>query len=148
MPPEEAVSLHVFGVRISIIVPATATGGAFSLFEETTPPRVGPPLHIHHGEEEFFRIVEGHYRFRVGEEEIDAEPGHTLLVPRGTLHTFFNMSEESGRLFMGFSPGGAETFFVQVAAQNLVVPADMGQIGALGLEHNLEFVGSNPFLDS
>ena len=47
-------------------ITAAQTGGAFSIFEEITPPRMGPPLHIHHAEEEFFRVLAGRYRFRVG----------------------------------------------------------------------------------
>jgi hypothetical protein len=47
---------------------------------------------------------------------------------------------------MGFSPGGAEEFFLQVAARRLAVPADMAEIGALGLEYNLEFLGPNPLV--
>jgi mannose-6-phosphate isomerase-like protein (cupin superfamily) len=138
--------LAIFGVEFTVTVPATSTGGVFSIFEEITPPRLGPPLHIHHAEEEFFRVIAGRYRFRLGERDVDAGPGDTLVVPRGMPHTFLNVGEGAGRLFMGFSPGGSEAFFTRVAAEGLAVPNDMPRIAALGAEHNLEFLGPNPLL--
>jgi mannose-6-phosphate isomerase-like protein (cupin superfamily) len=141
-----AERLAIFGVDFAVTVPAASTGGAFSLFEEVTPPGFGPPLHIHHAEEEFFRVTAGRYRFRVGDRDLDAGPGDTLVVPRGTPHTFLNVGDEPGHLFMGFSPGGGEAFFTRVAAEKLAAPDDMPRIAALGAEHNLEFLGPNPLI--
>lgn len=144
VPHDRPERLAIFGVEMTVIVPASNTGGALGIFEEVTPPRLGPPLHIHHAEEEFFRVIDGRYRFRVGDRDLDAVPGDTLVVPRGTPHTFLNVGEGPGRLFMGFSPGGGEQFFTRVAAENLTVPADMPRIAALGAEYGLEFLGPNP----
>ena len=35
------------------------TGGVFSQFEASCQPQIGPPLHIHHREEETFFVIEG-----------------------------------------------------------------------------------------
>ena len=144
VPAAAAERLVIFGVDIAVTVPGRATGGAFSLFEEITPPRMGPPLHIHHDEEEFFRVLAGRYRFHVDGHELDAGPGDTLVVPRGRPHTFLNVGDAPGQLAMGFAPGGAEGFFPRVAAEGLAVPGDLPRIGALGAEYGLEFVGANP----
>jgi mannose-6-phosphate isomerase-like protein (cupin superfamily) len=138
--------LDIFGVQFTVIVTGAETGGKLSLFEEITPPRLGPPLHIHHAEDEFFRILKGRYRFRLGEETIDAGAGDALVVPRGVPHTFLNVGDDAGHLFMGFTPGGNEAFFSRVAEEGLQVPDDMARIGALGAEHSLEFLGPNPLL--
>jgi len=146
VPAAAAEHLAIFGVDFTVTVVARTTGGAFSLFEETTPPRVGPPLHVHHNEDEFFRVLAGRYRFQVDGTDLDAGPGDTLVVPRGRPHTFLNVGDGPGQLAMGFSPGGGEGFFTRVAAEGLVVPDDMARIGALGAEYGLEFLGPNPLL--
>jgi mannose-6-phosphate isomerase-like protein (cupin superfamily) len=136
--------LDIFDVRLRVVVPGTATDGAFSLFEEITGPGLGPPLHVHRAEDEFFRILEGRYRFRVGERDVDAAAGDTIVVPRGHPHAFLNTGRDPGRLMMGFSPGGAEAFFEQVAEEGLVVPEGMPRIAELGERYALEFLGPNP----
>jgi mannose-6-phosphate isomerase-like protein (cupin superfamily) len=82
--PEHAM----FGIVMRVLVHAEATGGALSLFEEITPPRAGPPLHVHAAADEFFRVLEGRYLFRAGDATIEASEGDTLVVPRGTPHCF------------------------------------------------------------
>lgn len=47
-----------------------------------------PPLHLHHREDEVFHVLEGCMRFRVGEAEVVAHPGETLLAPKGVPHSF------------------------------------------------------------
>jgi len=144
IPAASTVALHVFGVEIRVILSADATDGSLGLFQEITPPLVGPPLHVHHNEDEFFRIIEGRYRFRIGADDLEAGPGDTLLAPRGVPHCFLNVGDEPGTMFMGLTPGGFEGFFGRVAADSLQVPADMPRIAQLGGEFGLEFLGPNP----
>jgi mannose-6-phosphate isomerase-like protein (cupin superfamily) len=47
-----------------------------------------PPLHVHHTEDEIFHILEGEVRFRVGDEELRAGAGKTLLGVKGVPHTY------------------------------------------------------------
>ncbi|MEZ4386714.1 MAG: cupin domain-containing protein [Candidatus Krumholzibacteriia bacterium] len=138
-------TFDAFGVEVRVIVPAAHTDGSLGLFEEITPPQVGPPLHRHHQEDEFFRVIEGRYRFRAGDEDVEAGPGDSLLVPRGTPHCFINVGDTPGRLFMGLTPGGFEGFFARVAAEKLRLPDDMPRIAAIAADFNLEFLGPNPF---
>lgn len=146
VPATASAPLDIFGVHVQVLVPAAVTGDRFSLFEETTPAGEGPPLHVHQHEEEFFRVLAGRYRFRVGQDDLDLGPGDTLVVPRGTPHTFFNPGRTAGRLAMGFVPGGAEGFFERVAAAGLTVPRDMHEIADLAERHGLTFLEPNPYL--
>jgi mannose-6-phosphate isomerase-like protein (cupin superfamily) len=57
-----------------------------------------PPLHIHHDEDEVFHILEGELRFRVGDDELRAGPGETLLAPKRVPHTHRVESECGGWL--------------------------------------------------
>src|SRR6185312_17331220 len=48
------------------------TGGALGLFRQTIPPMSGRPLHIHRAEEEFFYVVSGEFRFKLGDRIVSA----------------------------------------------------------------------------
>lgn len=48
------------------------------------------PLHVHHTDDEAWRVLSGTLRFRTSDREILAEAGTTVLVPAGVAHTFGN----------------------------------------------------------
>ena len=72
---------HEFCIKIS-----PENGGSFSLTEATIPPGKGAGRHIHEQAEECWYVLEGDYRFTVGNSEFTAGAGATVLVPRGTPH--------------------------------------------------------------
>ena len=135
-------------ITLKVLLRATETGGAVSLFEEITPPRQGPPLHVHYHEDEFFRVLQGRFRFQAGEQIIAAGPGDTLFVPRGTAHCFYNAGETPGRLFMGFAPGGGERFFDWINQNGFPKMDDLDQMAALKADFGIEFLGPNPFANT
>lgn len=87
------------------------SGGGISVFESHIPPGEGPPLHVHANEEETLYVLEGSFRFRLGEEIAAAPAGSLMFVPRGVPHTWQNAGEEPGRLLIVFTPAGMERFF-------------------------------------
>jgi mannose-6-phosphate isomerase-like protein (cupin superfamily) len=56
-----------------------------------------PPLHIHHNENETFRILEGTFRFQRGNELHVLNAGDTIYLPKGIQHGFRVISPEGGR---------------------------------------------------
>src|SRR5688572_19594735 len=93
------------------------TGGALTVWESTAAPGEGPPLHTHRNEDELMYFLEGRFRVKLGEEIHDAPPGSLTFVPRGTPHTWQNVSHGIGRLVFLFVPAapGMETFFERAA---------------------------------
>src|SRR5918994_2048494 len=73
------------------------TGGAYSLFEITSPPGAGPPPHIQHREAESFYLLEGKYEFLVEDRSFGMNAGSLIYIPRGTLHAHKNVGEGTGR---------------------------------------------------
>ncbi|MEX2395154.1 MAG: cupin domain-containing protein [Actinomycetota bacterium] len=48
----------------------------------------GPPLHVHHDDDEVWHVIEGTLRFRLGDDVVDAGPNDTITAPAGTPHTY------------------------------------------------------------
>jgi mannose-6-phosphate isomerase-like protein (cupin superfamily) len=143
-PKTETRVLDVFGVHIRIMVPADATDGALSIFEDHNEPGAGPPLHVHHDADEIFTVVSGAYKFICGESVIEAGAGDVVLVPRGAPHTFLNSGAGPGHLIVTMRPGGFEGFFKAVVDANLEVPRDMAAIAEVAKRYHLGFLGPNP----
>src|SRR5579875_1631173 len=92
---------------------AQSTGGAYGLIESLAPAGFGPPLHVHHREDEAFWILEGHLTVRCGEQTFAAGPGTYTFLPRGIPHTFAVEGDSPARILSICSPGGLEQYFVQ-----------------------------------
>lgn len=76
-----------------------------SVAEHWMPYGDAPPLHVHEREDEVFHLLDGMVRFRVGEREIVARAGDTLVAPRGVPHSFRVESAQGARCLV-IAPGG------------------------------------------
>jgi mannose-6-phosphate isomerase-like protein (cupin superfamily) len=54
------------------------------------PRRLIAPLHMHHGDDEAWYVLEGTLQVQVGDNEVQASAGSGVFVPRGTPHTYWN----------------------------------------------------------
>lgn len=98
--------------RMTLKATAATTGGAYGLVESWVPVGASPPLHIHHREEESFWVIEGRVRFVCGGEEIVAEAGSFVSLPRDVPHTFIVEGDQTAHILTLMTPGGGERFFV------------------------------------
>jgi quercetin dioxygenase-like cupin family protein len=64
------------------------------------------PVHVHHAGEEAFICLRGDLEVLVGDERRRVEPGHHLVVGRGTPHTF--TSREGAHVLAVMTPEIAE----------------------------------------
>jgi mannose-6-phosphate isomerase-like protein (cupin superfamily) len=101
----------------------------------------GPPRHVHEKEDETFVILSGTCKIWIDGEETLAGPGQSVFIPRGTNHTFKVVGTEPSRHLVILTPGGFEEFFVEMAAGNFQIPADMPAIAEAAKRHNLVFTG-------
>ena len=99
-----------------ILVTAAETGGSLGIWEEIVEPGWGPPLHVHHAEDEMFHVLEGRIRIWCGDETFLAEPGATAVLPRDVSHRFENVGDTVARMLIAVTPGGFEQFFLDAAA--------------------------------
>ena len=104
-------TIHVAGNDVTVKISSRDTAGEFAVFESSTEPLQGPPLHLHRNDDEYWYIVEGDFRFEVDGQEIYASTGATVFAPRGSRHTFQNIGSGPGRTLTTVVPGGLDLFF-------------------------------------
>lgn len=68
-----------------------------SIIEHRLPFGDSPPLHVHDDEDEIFHVLEGRMRFRLGEREVTAGPGETVVAPRRKPHSYRVETVEGAR---------------------------------------------------
>jgi quercetin dioxygenase-like cupin family protein len=70
-----------------------ATGDRLEV-ENVVKPGAGPPMHVHHHQEEALTVVEGKIGYQcLGEPERFAGPGETVTFAPGQVHRFWNAGE-------------------------------------------------------
>jgi mannose-6-phosphate isomerase-like protein (cupin superfamily) len=104
------------------------TNGAWALVEQHVT-GANPPLHQHEREDEAWYVLLGRVRIRVGDTEIDGEPGSFVLAPRGVPHTFARQPGSDLKLLLLIAPAGLERMFDEVA---LLAPAEQQDPSVLG----------------
>ena len=90
------------------------TGGAYSLTDSMVPPQGDPPPHIHHREDEAFRVLEGELEVLVGENKFKAGAGSFVHLPKGVLQSYQNVGTGPARLLTLMVPAGLERFVEEV----------------------------------
>jgi mannose-6-phosphate isomerase-like protein (cupin superfamily) len=139
--PGEGRKVHVFGVILTIRVASADAGGDFAVWEEASPPGLGPPRHIHRRMDEAFQILEGHYQVWCDGRTYELAPGAMALIPKGTPHTFRCVGPTPGRMLTTVVPGGLDDFFIEIETRGFKLPGDLAQLVALGARHGHEFIG-------
>jgi len=66
--------------------------------------RLIAPTHLHRSDDEAWYVLEGTLTFRVGNDEIEAAAGSAVLVPAGTVHTYWNPSADPARYLIIMTP--------------------------------------------
>lgn len=145
-----AERLWFMDTLVTILSASSEGTDGTSVLESLAPHGDSPPLHVHHTEDEIFHILAGDLRFRVGDEELRAGAGETLLAPRGTPHTY-RVESEQGRWLVITARGDFERLvraFSRPAERAALpdrsgppTPADVEALTAACGEHGIEIVG-------
>ena len=116
------------------------TDGGMAVFEQIgESPNGGPPLHVHPAQDEFFHVLEGDYRFQVGEDGFPASAGDTIFLPRNVPHAFIQLTEHA-RMLVCYQPAGDMEGFFRETAQ-WTTPPDKEEIARVFSAHGMEVVG-------
>ena len=143
-PDEGEAHAFLFGGGLVIKASGEQTEGKFAAVEFSGPRGFGSPIHVHSNDDEFFVVLEGDVRFRLGDEEVDMGPRSFVYGPRGVAHGF-TMNSDTGRVLLLFGPAGVEEFFREASAYAATVPPgdppDPNKMGEISARHGQQNVG-------
>lgn len=132
----KGITINTLDIKIS----GRDTENDLAVFEQTgLTPKGGPPLHIHPFQDEWFYVVEGEYRFQVGEDSYELKSGDTIFLPRNVQHAFVQLTEK-GRMIVSYLPAGKMEAFFEVTDQ-WTSPPTKEQIAKVMLDHDMKVVG-------
>lgn len=122
------VNSNVLDVKIS----GSDTNGDLAIFEQTSLSQGrGTPLHIHPNQDEVFYVLDGSYRFKVGDNLYNLTVGDSIFLPRKVAHAWTQVSK-TGKMTVILQPAGKlENFFVTMSALDYEpTPEEIAQIFA------------------
>src|SRR5436309_9204123 len=70
------------------------TNGAFDYFIVQVAPHGGPPLHVHHLQEETIHVLKGRFKIRIGDAIYLVDEGGFAYLPSKVPHAFLNLTDE------------------------------------------------------
>lgn len=87
------------------------TNGQFWAFEGLANRNMAVPLHLHTRDDEFWYVLEGEFRFVIGDEIRTGGAGTFVYIPRNVPHTFQVLSETARWFGVGMPAGFDQWFF-------------------------------------
>lgn len=128
--------------QLSVKASGTDTSGAFAVFEIPTVPFAGPPLHLHHTENEWFYTLDGEHDFQVGDKIYHLAPGGNIFVPMTIPHSWQNVGNSPGRMLTLVQPAGRLGAFFSLYSKLVSIGAlSTPATKALFEEYGMEVVG-------
>jgi quercetin dioxygenase-like cupin family protein len=134
------------GALMTVKAHRDSTGGALGLVEARFPAGFGPPLHVHHREDEALYVLDGELRCRRGDTEFTAGQGELVFGPREVPHTF-KAGPGGARALVLLTPAGFERMFQEggVPAHDPTTPPtddyDLERVGELAARYGMDVVG-------
>jgi quercetin dioxygenase-like cupin family protein len=117
------------------------TGGALDYFIVEVAPHGGPPLHVHHRQEETIHILKGQYKVRIGDEVFQCNEGGFAYLPSGVPHAFLNLTDQPGEVIVVYTPGGGHKFYEELGPMSRNGSPDSKLIAALFEKYDMTLLG-------
>jgi quercetin dioxygenase-like cupin family protein len=134
------------GALMTLKARSGSTGGALGLVEARFPADFGPPLHVHHREDEALYVLDGQLRCRNGDQEFTAGPGELVFGPRELPHTF-KAGPGGARALVLMLPAGLEQMFQEGGVPTLdpsnrpVEDYDIETVTRLAAKYGFDVIG-------
>jgi quercetin dioxygenase-like cupin family protein len=117
------------------------TRGLLDYFIVEVAPHGGPPLHVHHKQEEAIHVVKGRFKVRIGEDEFELEDGGFAYLPSGEPHAFLNLTDEPAELIVVYTPGGGHRFYEELGPATRAANPNRAEIAAIFERHGMSLLG-------
>ena len=117
------------------------TGGALDYFIVEVAPHGGPPLHVHHHQEETIHVLSGRFKVRIGDELHTLDSGGFAYLPAGLPHAFLNLTDEATEVIVTYTPGGGHKFYEELGPATRTATPDREEIAAIFERHGMTLLG-------
>lgn len=117
------------------------TGGAFDYFIVEVAPHGGPPLHVHHNQEETIHVVKGHFKIRIGDAIVYCKEGGFAYLPSKIPHAFLNLTDEQGEIIVVYTPGGGHKFYEELGPLTRNGSPDQKVVAQLFAKYKMTLLG-------
>lgn len=117
------------------------TGGAFDYFVVEVAPHSGPPLHVHHRQEETLHVLSGRFKVRSGDDEHILERGGFAFMPSGLPHAFLNLTDDPAEAIVVYTPGGGHSFYEELGPLTRNGAPDPSDVAACFERHDMSLLG-------
>lgn len=117
------------------------TGGAFDYFIVEVAPKGGPPLHVHHVQEETIHVLKGRFKVRIGEEIFRLDEGGFAYLPSKVPHAFLNLTDEQGEIIVVYTPGGGHKFYEELGPATRNGSPDPKVVSQIFTKHGMSLLG-------
>lgn len=142
LPPDGGLRLQSGPGRDLIFkVTGEDTGGLFDYFIVEVAPHGGPPLHVHHIQEETIHVLKGRFKVRCGDEVFLLEPGGFAYLPAKMPHAFLNLTGDPAELIVIYVPGGGHKFYEELGPISRVANPDRRAIADVFSRHDMTLLG-------
>jgi quercetin dioxygenase-like cupin family protein len=148
LEPEEGLRLQSGPGRDLVFkVTGEETGGAFDYFIVEVAPHGGPPLHVHHAQEETIHVLKGHFKVRIGDETFRCAEGGFAYLPSHIPHAFLNLTDEPAEIIVVYTPGGGHKFYEELGPLTRTGSPDRATVAAVFEKYGMTLLGPPLTLD-
>jgi quercetin dioxygenase-like cupin family protein len=134
--------LDILGEEVLVKLSNADTNGAAAVFHLTVPPMLGPPLHRHSREDEWFYVLDGEITAEIDGQRTVLHAGDSAFASRGTGHAFQNFGDAAVQMLVMVTPGGFYRFFEELSSLNRGLPApDLARTEQLMKDYGMELLG-------
>jgi quercetin dioxygenase-like cupin family protein len=120
---------------VELLVTEAESGGQFGMVVVYSQPNEGPDKNalLEYKLTETYYVLQGQYRFFLGDETFEGGPGTVIVAPPNVPHSFTNISDEVGKVLVIDTPVDGKRgtdFFVDWADQNTQSAESIAKINA------------------
>jgi quercetin dioxygenase-like cupin family protein len=132
--------MHLGQDRVDAKVTTRDSNGGLYAVEGNKVGKGGPPRHVHHEQDEWFYVIEGEFRFEIGDDKFTARPGDSLFAPRKIPHAWALVGDRPGTLLTAVSPAGTFEAFIHDTT-NQATPPTPEEMAKAFAAHGMTVVG-------
>ncbi len=135
------------GRDLTFKVTGDDTHGAFDYFIVGVAPHGGPPLHVHHVQDETIHVLKGRFKIRIGDEIFYCDEGGFAYLPKKVPHAFLNLTDEPGEIIVVYTPGGGHKFYEEFGPISRSGPPDPKVLAPIFEKYDMSLLGPPLSLD-